>query len=168
MTTRGNGTDAMIRLLRAAAMLWLALTLPAAAIAAGSGSVDTAPVDTAPVDTATVDTAPVDTAPVDTAPVDTAPVDTATVPRALASNGAIVVMPGIEQLDCDGLTQVLHRLDLSNYRGVDPVPADSPDRAIFDYEDRLARAYFRRCIMSADRLEDPAPAFSAGFGIAAE
>jgi len=158
MTTRGNGTDAMIRLLRAAAMLWLALTLPAAAIAAGSGSVDTAPVDTAPVDTATVDTAP----------VDTAPVDTATVPRALASNGAIVVMPGIEQLDCDGLTQVLHRLDLSNYRGVDPVPADSPDRAIFDYEDRLARAYFRRCIMSADRLEDPAPAFSAGFGIAAE
>jgi hypothetical protein len=90
-------------------------------------------------------------------------IDSETAPRALASNGAVVVMPAIAQLDCDGMAKVLHLLDRSNYRGAEPVPEGSPDRPIFEYEDRLARAYYQRCILSAARLADPAPAFSSGF-----
>jgi hypothetical protein len=87
----------------------------------------------------------------------------AAAPRALASNGAVVIMPDIATLDCDGMAKVLHRIDLSNYRNAAPVPEGHPDRAIFDYEDRLSIAYYRRCGLGESRLEDPGPAFASGF-----
>ena len=90
-------------------------------------------------------------------------VDTPTAPRALASNGAIVVMPEIAGLDCAGMDQALRRIDLSSYRGPDPVPKGHPDRPIFDYEDRLTRRYYYTCTLGQHQLEDPGPAFSHGF-----
>ena len=89
--------------------------------------------------------------------------DTSTAPRALASNGAVVVMPEISDLDCAAMGQVLRRIDLSNYRGLDPVPEGHPDRPIFDYEDRLTGQYYYSCTLSENRLDDPGAAFSYGF-----
>ena len=89
--------------------------------------------------------------------------DTSTAPRALASNGAVVVMPDIAGLDCAAMSQVLRRIDLSNYRGLDPVPEGHPDRPIFDYEDRLTSKYYYACTLGEHRLEDPGAAFSYGF-----
>ena len=90
-------------------------------------------------------------------------VDTSTAPRALASNGAVVVMPDIAGLDCAAMGQVLRRIDLSNYRGLDPVPEGHPDRPIFDYEDKLTGQYYYSCTLGEHKLEDPGTAFSYGF-----
>ena len=89
--------------------------------------------------------------------------DTPTAPRALASNGAVVVMPDIAGLDCAGMSQVLRRIDLSNYRGLDPVPEGHPDRPIFDYEDRLTGQIYYSCTLGENLLDDPGAAFSYGF-----
>ena len=90
-------------------------------------------------------------------------VDMSTAPRALASNGAVVVMPDLAGLDCAAMGQVLRRIDLSNYRGLDPVPDGHPDYPIFDYEDRLTERYYFSCTLGEYRLEDPGAAFSYGF-----
>ncbi len=90
-------------------------------------------------------------------------VDMSTAPRALASNGAVVVMPDLAGLDCAAMSQVLRRIDLSSYRGLDPVPEGHPDRQIFDYEDRLTGRYYYSCTLGENRLEDPGAAFSYGF-----
>ena len=89
--------------------------------------------------------------------------DTPAAPRALASNGAVVVMPDIAGLDCDGMGQVLRRIDQSNYRGLDPVPEGHPDRPIFDYEDRLTGQFYYTCTLGVQKLADPSAAFSYGF-----
>jgi len=89
--------------------------------------------------------------------------DASTAPRTLASNGAVVVMPDIDGLDCAAMGQVLRRIDLSNYRGLDPVPAGHPDRPIFDYEDRLTGQFYYSCTLGEHKLEDPGAAFSYGF-----
>jgi hypothetical protein len=90
--------------------------------------------------------------------------DLTSVPRALASNGAIVAMPPVERLSCRGMGEVLDRIDESRYRGPAPVPEGHPDREIFDYEHRLAAAYYRACINTGHVLDDPAAAFGRGFG----
>ena len=84
-------------------------------------------------------------------------------PRALASNGAIVPMPEIVGLGCGDMAETLGLIDQSRYRGPGPVPPGHPDREIFEYEHRLAAAYYHACILSGSRLEDPGPAFSRGF-----
>jgi len=96
------------------------------------------------------------------------PVDAAAAPRALASNGAAVIMPEIETLDCDGMSQVLHRIDLSNYRAAEPVPEGHPDWAIFEYEDRLTITRYWQCHLGEAQLKDPGPAFASGFAPSTE
>ena len=83
----------------------------------------------------------------------------------LASNGALVTMPTIEELPCTGMVETLRRIDMSNYRGPAPVPAGHPDTPIFDYEDRLAQVYYRQCVVGGQGLSDPGEAFSFGFKI---
>jgi hypothetical protein len=90
-------------------------------------------------------------------------VETPYTPRAMALNGAVVMMPEIGGLDCPGMAQILRRIDLSGYRGPDPLPVGHPDWLIFEYEDELARKYYFSCTMVENRLEDPGPAFSLGF-----
>ncbi len=89
--------------------------------------------------------------------------DTSDAPRILASNGAVVVMPEITGLDCAAMSQVLHRIDLSNYRGLEPIPEGHPDRPIFEYEDRLTGQMYFSCTLGEHQLEDPGAAFSHGF-----
>ena len=88
---------------------------------------------------------------------------TSTAPRALATNGAVVVMPEIAGLDCAGMSQALRRIDMSNYRGPDPVPEGHPDWPIFEYEDRLTGQYYYTCTLGENQLDDPGTAFSFGF-----
>jgi len=90
-------------------------------------------------------------------------VDTSTTPRAVASNGAVVIMPELEELDCDGMSDVLRRIDLSNYRGPEPVPEEHPDWQIFDYEDKLTTKFYYTCTLGERQLDDPGSAFSFGF-----
>ena len=89
--------------------------------------------------------------------------DTSSAPRVLASNGAVVVMPEIAGLDCAAMSQVLRRIDLSHYRGLDPIPEGHPDRPIFEYEDRLTGKYYYACTLGEHWLGDPGAAFSHGF-----
>ena len=84
-------------------------------------------------------------------------------PRALASNGAVVAMPEISGLDCAGMSDVLRRIDISNYRGPFPIPEGHPDWPIFEYEDRLTAQYYFSCTLGENQLEDPGTAFSFGF-----
>lgn len=90
-------------------------------------------------------------------------VETPYIPRAMATNGAVVVMPEIAGLDCAEMAQVLRRIDLSKYRAAGPIHVGHPDWLIFEYEDTLAARYYTECIMAASRLADPGPAFSFGF-----
>ena len=85
-------------------------------------------------------------------------------PRVMASNGAVVALPEIAELSCTEMAEVLYMLDLSRYRGPDPLPRDHPDWKIFDYEDRLTQRHYYDCMLSASQLEDPGAAFSSGFG----
>lgn len=85
------------------------------------------------------------------------------IPRAMASNGAVVMMPEIAGMDCPEIEHVLRRIDLSKYRSPGPIPVGHPDWPIFEYEDELAVRYYRSCIMAANPLEDPGSAFSLGF-----
>ena len=91
------------------------------------------------------------------------PIDTTNAPRALATNGAVVVMPDIAQLDCAGMSVVLRRIDQSNYRGPEAIPEGHPDWPIFEYEDRLTGQYYFSCTLGENQLEDPGAAFSFGF-----
>ncbi len=91
------------------------------------------------------------------------PVELSEAPRALAANGAVVPMPEIARLGCRDMAEVLALIDRSGYRGPAPLPESHPDRGIFEYEDRLAAAYYHDCIMSGHSLDAPAAAFSRGF-----
>ena len=84
-------------------------------------------------------------------------------PHAVASNGAVVVMPDFAQLDCDEMSKILHRIDLSDYRGPEPVDEDHPDWPIFDYEDQLTKRLYFSCTLGENQFEDPGAAFSFGF-----
>lgn len=90
-------------------------------------------------------------------------VETPYIPRAMASNGAIVMMPDFTEFDCTEMARVLRRIDLSNYRGPDPLHVGHPDWLIFEYEDAVAKKFYYACTMVENRLEDPGPAFSLGF-----
>jgi len=85
------------------------------------------------------------------------------IPHAIAANGVAVPMPDIATLDCNGMTEALRRLDQSNYRGAELVSPEHHDWPIFAYEDRLARAYYTKCMLREHALGDPGAAFSFGF-----
>lgn len=84
-------------------------------------------------------------------------------PQIVAANGAAVPMPDISGLDCNGMANALRRIDQSRYRGADIIDPGHPDRPIFDYEDRLARAYYNDCLARRHALDDPEAVFAFGF-----
>jgi hypothetical protein len=90
-------------------------------------------------------------------------VETPYTPRAMAENGAVVMMPDIAGLDCSRIANVLRRIDHSNYRGPDPLHVGHPDWLIFEYEDALAKKYYFSCTLAENRLEDPGPTFLRAF-----
>ncbi|HSF93510.1 MAG TPA: hypothetical protein VLA52_00670 [Thermohalobaculum sp.] len=89
--------------------------------------------------------------------------ENAPVPLLPASNGVMVPMPEIAGLECRDMASALRRIDQSRYREAAVVPPGHPDRPIFDYEHRLARAYYNGCLARNHALEDPAAVFTFGF-----
>lgn len=79
----------------------------------------------------------------------------------IATNGAIILMPDIERLDCLAMADVIQRIDFSGYRDPDaaePAP-DHPDRSIFEYESALTAQEYFQCTLGASQDTDPALAF---------
>ncbi|MGF1500728.1 MAG: hypothetical protein ACFBSD_02840 [Paracoccaceae bacterium] len=70
-------------------------------------------------------------------------------------------LPEPTGLTCDEMRWVLDRLDQSGYRGAGPLGPEHRDFAVFAYEDRLARIFYRDCTLRASRL--PAPERTAFF-----
>lgn len=77
---------------------------------------------------------------------------TATSPEAAAAgtfitaSGMKVPMPDIPSLDCAEMLDVLAAIDASGYRGAARRPHDEADAPLLDYENRLARTHFQRCV----------------------
>ena len=80
-----------------------------------------------------------------------------------ASNGVRLPTPEIADLSCDQRADLLWTFSESNYRQAETLPEDHPDRAIFEYEDRLADAFYRDCQVGTTHFENATPAFSKGF-----
>lgn len=79
--------------------------------------------------------------------------------------GVTVEMPELAALDCSGIRRVLARLDRSGYRGGGVLAPEHPDRPVFEYEDRLARALYFDCILRDSRSLPAETVFLRGFGI---
>lgn len=80
-----------------------------------------------------------------------------------ASNGVILPAPDLNIQTCGKLTQLMNTYMASHYRDVDVVPEDHPDRAIYEYENRLAEIHYEDCQMGSNHFEDSSSAFSKGF-----
>ena len=80
-----------------------------------------------------------------------------------ASNGAVLPAPDIASLTCAEQEALMQAYTGSAYRGVAQPAEDHPDRAIFDYESRLAESFYSRCLPGATDFDAPEPAFSKGF-----
>lgn len=71
---------------------------------------------------------------------------------ARAQNGAELPMPSQASLGCAEMSALLATYTESGYRGVHAPSRSHPDRPIYDYEHRLATAFFERC----QRKQNPA------------
>jgi len=80
----------------------------------------------------------------------------------VTASGAQVPMPDIVSLDCEQMLEVLAAIDASGYRGAARRPHDEADAPLLDYENRLARTHFQRCV-SVNRAAAPDSAFAGGY-----
>lgn len=64
----------------------------------------------------------------------------------LTAAGVKVPMPEIPTLNCDEMLDVLAAIDASGYRGAARRPLDEADAPLLEYENRLARTHFQRCV----------------------
>lgn len=71
------------------------------------------------------------------------------------ADGVAVPTPAPDALDCAGMRRVLDAIDASGYRRGAPRPEDAADMALLDYENRLSRAFYARCIQAS--AGEPAP-----------
>ena len=80
-----------------------------------------------------------------------------------AANGAVLPAPDISSLTCAQQEALMREFTDSDYRS-DVQPGEShPDRAIFDYESRLADAFYSDCLPGSSDFRAVSPAFSKGF-----
>ena len=84
--------------------------------------------------------------------------------RFVTARGAAVATPPVEGLDCGDMRAVLDAIDATGYREGGPKPRDPADMALFEYEDRLSRAFYGGCVTSEAREADAEPTFRTGFG----
>lgn len=62
------------------------------------------------------------------------------------ARGTTLQLPQIGALECDDMELVLSRIDATRYRENAPTPHDASDRPLYEYELKLARAHFNRCV----------------------
>lgn len=80
-----------------------------------------------------------------------------------AANGQVLPAPKLNNLTCDQMDQLMETYISSQYRHVEFLPTDHPDRPIYDYENKLAQRHYEDCQMGRSHFENAAPAFSKGF-----
>ena len=81
----------------------------------------------------------------------------------VAANGATLPAPDVERLTCADRSTLLLEYAFSGYRGIEPLAEGHPDRAIYEYENRLAQIYYLLCQAGASQFQSLTPAFSSGF-----
>lgn len=80
-----------------------------------------------------------------------------------ATNGAVLPAPDIASLTCAEQESLMREYTDSDYRGGAQPDERHPDRKIFDYESRLAEAFYSSCQAEASQFRQVSPAFSKGF-----
>lgn len=80
-----------------------------------------------------------------------------------AQCGAVLPAPDIASLTCAEQESLMRMYTDRDYRR-DEQPAEGhPDRAIYNYENRLADAFYSHCLSGAFDYRALTPAFSKGF-----
>ncbi len=65
----------------------------------------------------------------------------------VTAKGKTVAMPEISTMTCEQIEMTLAKIDSTRYRDNTPVNPDPADDALFAYEQDLAHALFKVCIM---------------------
>lgn len=80
-----------------------------------------------------------------------------------AQNGVVLPTPKIATIGCLAMFRLMKRFSDSDYRGLGPLPPGDPDYDLFDYENRLAIAFYERCRKRRDAATPPSEVFRQGF-----
>lgn len=65
----------------------------------------------------------------------------------VTAKGKTVAMPEIAEMTCEQIENTLAKIDLTRYRENAPVNPDPADDALFAYEQDLAQALFKVCVV---------------------
>lgn len=78
------------------------------------------------------------------------------------STGRAIETPDVAALDCDQLTDKLFEIDGTGYRGLSPTPLDVYDTPLLIYEEAVATAHYRKCVMQVLSEKLPSVTFTEG------
>ena len=78
-------------------------------------------------------------------------------------NGVVLPAPDLNVMTCEKLNDLMTMYSASHYRDIEVIPVGHPDRAIYEYENRLAEIHYQDCQVGSHFFEDASPAFSKGF-----
>lgn len=81
----------------------------------------------------------------------------------VAANGAQLPAPPIATLSCNEIQELMYLYSASDYRRSGEIPTDQPDRALFEYENELARHHYEDCHLGAQDYASPSETFGKGF-----
>jgi hypothetical protein len=79
------------------------------------------------------------------------------------SDGQIIDTPPVSGMDCPALSEKLSEIDVTGYRGSSPTPRNPADLPLLAYEEKVATAFFRGCVMRALGEKQPSVAFTEGY-----
>ena len=80
-----------------------------------------------------------------------------------AQNGVVLPTPRIATIGCLAMSRLMKQFSDSGYRGLGPLPPGDPDHKLFDYENRLAIAFYERCRKRRNAGTPPSEVFRHGF-----
>jgi len=73
----------------------------------------------------------------------------------VTAKGKTVNMPDIATMTCEQIEVTLAKIDLTRYRENAPVPHDRADEPLHLYEEDLAKALFKVCVVDPRSSVDP-------------
>jgi len=74
----------------------------------------------------------------------------------VTAKGKTVDMPEISAMTCEQIEGTLAKIDSTRYRENAPVPHDRADDPLHVYEETLAKALFKVCVVDPRAVVDPA------------
>ena len=76
------------------------------------------------------------------------------------SSGKSIDLPTVAGLDCPAMSNKLSEIDGTGYREGGPTPRNVADLPLLEYEEELATAFYRSCVISALSQKAPSTAFA--------